>query len=106
MSSGSLSTSTGNNFFHLLTRDWQMHFDKELFILPNQQGMTYSEALDHTQRLAATLVALGVEPGDRVAVQVDKSPMAVLLYLACLQIPQVEYQRSKVNLCVKASRAN
>ena len=86
MSSGSLSTSTGNNFFHLLTRDWQMHFDKELFILPNQQGMTYSEALDHTQRLAATLVALGVEPGDRVAVQVDKSPMAVLLYLACLQM--------------------
>ena len=79
-----LRTGKGDNFFQRLTRDWQMYLDKELFILPNQQGMTYRVALDRTQRLAATLVTLGVKPGDRVAVQVDKSPTAVLLYLACL----------------------
>ena len=79
-------TRTGGNFFHRLTRDWHMHLDKELFILPGQRAMSYRVALDRTQRLAAVLVALGVEPGDRVAVQVDKSPMAVLLYLACLQV--------------------
>ncbi len=34
---------------------------------------------------AGLLVELGVEPGDRVAVQVEKSPEAVILYLATLR---------------------
>ena len=40
-------------------------------------------------RLAGKLIELGVDPGDRVLVQVDKSPEAVALYLACLQIGAV-----------------
>ncbi|MCJ2130761.1 AMP-binding protein [Methylobacterium sp. E-045] len=36
-------------------------------------------------RIAALLRNSGVEPGDRVAVQVEKSPEAVCLYLACLK---------------------
>src|SRR3954468_7999229 len=36
-------------------------------------------------RLAHALVALGVRPGDRVAVQAEKSPEAIALYLACLR---------------------
>jgi malonyl-CoA/methylmalonyl-CoA synthetase len=35
--------------------------------------------------LANALRSLGVEPGDRVAAQVEKSPEAILLYLACLR---------------------
>lgn len=35
-------------------------------------------------RMAAALQDAGVRPGDRVAVQVEKSPSAVCLYLACL----------------------
>jgi malonyl-CoA/methylmalonyl-CoA synthetase len=35
------------------------------------------------------LVALGVGKGDRVAVQVEKSPQAVFLYLACLRVGAV-----------------
>ncbi len=81
-----LYTGRDGNFFHRLTRDWHTHLDKELFLVPGQRVMSYRVALDHTQRLAAVLIALGVEPGDRVAAQVDKSPMAVLLYLACLQV--------------------
>jgi malonyl-CoA/methylmalonyl-CoA synthetase len=84
-----LHSSGGGNFFHRLTRDWHMHLDKDLFILPGQSAMHYSIALDRTQRLATVLVSLGIERGDRVAVQVDKSPMAVLLYLACLQVGAV-----------------
>jgi malonyl-CoA/methylmalonyl-CoA synthetase len=38
---------------------------------------------------AATLARLGVQPGDRVAVQVGKSLDAVLVYLACLRIGAV-----------------
>lgn len=46
----------------------------------------YNDALETVARLAGALVALGVGPGDRVAVQVDKSPEAILLYLACLKV--------------------
>ncbi|KXF76611.1 malonyl-CoA synthase [Paramesorhizobium deserti] len=46
---------------------------------------TYGDLLEWSGRLANTLVAAGVEPGDRVAVQVEKSPEALMLYLACLR---------------------
>jgi malonyl-CoA/methylmalonyl-CoA synthetase len=47
--------------------------------------ITYGDILAETGRLANLLVRLGVAPGDRVAVQVEKSPQAVLLYLACIR---------------------
>src|SRR5688572_8443253 len=47
--------------------------------------LSYAEAFATTGRLAHALRKLGVEPGDRVAVQVEKSPEAILLYLACLR---------------------
>lgn len=53
--------------------------------LANGRIYTYGDLLAESGRLANTLVALGVKPGDRVAVQVDKSPEAVFLYLACLR---------------------
>ncbi|WP_265517330.1 malonate--CoA ligase [Nitratireductor luteus] len=46
---------------------------------------TYDEMFAFSGRLAATLKKLSVEPGDRVAVQVEKSPEALMLYLACLR---------------------
>ena len=36
-------------------------------------------------QFANRLVALGAHPGDRVAVQVDKSPEALCLYLGCVR---------------------
>jgi malonyl-CoA/methylmalonyl-CoA synthetase len=61
------------------------HGPKPLFERPDATPISFETALEQTNRLAAVLRDLGVEPGDRVAVQVDKSPEAVLLYLACLQ---------------------
>ena len=46
---------------------------------------TYGDMIALSGRLAGALSALGVEPGDRVAVQVEKSPEALMLYLACLR---------------------
>ena len=46
---------------------------------------TYGDMLKLSARLACTLVKLGVTPGDRVAVQVEKSPEALMLYLACVR---------------------
>ena len=45
----------------------------------------YRDVLDVSARFAGRLVALGVEPGDRVAVQVEKSIEAVILYLATVR---------------------
>ncbi|QFI69231.1 malonate--CoA ligase [Sinorhizobium alkalisoli] len=53
------------------------------------RSWTYSDMLDHSGRIASALDALGVRPGDRVAVQVEKSPAALMLYLACLRIGAV-----------------
>ncbi|MCU7984433.1 AMP-binding protein, partial [Shinella yambaruensis] len=46
---------------------------------------TYGDMLTLSGRLAGALDTLGVRPGDRVAVQVEKSPEALMLYLACLR---------------------
>jgi len=46
---------------------------------------TYGDMLRQSGRLANLLVALGVKPGDRVAVQVEKSWTALTLYLATVR---------------------
>lgn len=46
---------------------------------------SYSDLEDISGRFAGLLESVGVGKGDRVAVQVDKSPQAVFLYLACLR---------------------
>ena len=52
---------------------------------PDGTILTYGDMLERSGALAATLVALGVVPGDRVAVQVEKSAAAIFLYLACVR---------------------
>jgi malonyl-CoA/methylmalonyl-CoA synthetase len=50
---------------------------------------SYGDLDRRTAALGHRLRALGVGKGDRVAAQVDKSPQAVFLYLACLRIGAV-----------------
>lgn len=52
---------------------------------PDGRAWTYGDMLATSARLAHRLVERGVEPGDRVAVQVEKSAEALMLYLACLR---------------------
>ncbi|WP_430397447.1 malonate--CoA ligase [Ferrovibrio sp.] len=47
--------------------------------------VNYADLFRDSGRMANALVILGVKPGDRVAVQIDKSPEALTLYLACLR---------------------
>jgi malonyl-CoA/methylmalonyl-CoA synthetase len=56
-----------------------------LMEVPGGVPVTYGDADTESARLAHALVTLGVRPGDRVAVQVEKSPAMILLYLACLR---------------------
>ena len=59
--------------------------DRPCFLLPDGAEITYAELADGAGRLASLLIARGVVPGDRVAVQTDKTPQAVMLYLATLK---------------------
>ncbi len=56
---------------------------------PQGRALSYAALRDQTTRFASALIARGVTPGDRVAVQVDKSVEAVLLYIACLRMGAV-----------------
>ena len=47
---------------------------------------TYSDLAERTARLATVLVEAGAGPGERVLAQVGKTPEAVALYLATLQV--------------------
>ena len=49
------------------------------------QTISYGAALDISGQVASLLVASGVMPGDRVAVQVEKCPEAILLFLGCVR---------------------
>ncbi len=58
---------------------------RPLLLLPGGRELTYAEAEQGAARYAALFTQLGLRPGDRVAVQVEKSPEALLLYLGCLR---------------------
>ncbi|NNG20947.1 malonyl-CoA synthase [Naumannella sp. ID2617S] len=64
----------------------EAHPDKVLFSRPADTDLTYADSRALVERFAGTLHELGVRPGDRVAAQVDKSPEAICLYLATLQV--------------------
>lgn len=55
-------------------------------VLTDAAGTAISgaELHDMAMRLGAVLTGLGLEPGDRLAVQIDKTPQALALYLAAL----------------------
>ncbi len=58
---------------------------KPFLYLPDGATVTYQSFLEKSARMANALVDLGLSIGDRVAVQVEKSPEALALYAACLQ---------------------
>ncbi len=58
---------------------------KVLIETPDGLSIRYRHMLTASARYANALASLGVEPGDRVAVQMEKSPAALFIYLACLR---------------------
>ena len=52
---------------------------------PDGRVVTYADLDAATAQIANLLVKLGVAPGDRVAMQVEKSPEAVFMYLATVR---------------------
>ncbi|WP_251977276.1 malonate--CoA ligase [Salinicola avicenniae] len=78
---------------HNLYLQFANHFarqpDKVLIDTPSADRYRYRDVQAISRRMANLLRDSGVEPGDRVVVQVDKSPQVIMLYLACLQVGAV-----------------
>jgi malonyl-CoA/methylmalonyl-CoA synthetase len=83
------------------------HFPKDAgapcMMLPDGRAWTYGDVGRASARIAHLLVALGLKPGDRVAAQVEKTPEALVLYLAALRAGMVflpmnpAYQRHEID---------
>ena len=59
--------------------------DKVFIETMDGRKITYGDVDSCSAQMANVLTELGVAIGDRIAVQVEKSPDAILLYLACIR---------------------
>ena len=59
--------------------------DDPFLYLLDGKTITYRQFLATSGRIASALVELGLEPGDCVAIQVEKSPEMLNIYAACAQ---------------------
>jgi len=73
-----------NHLFHALLAD-RADDDRPFLHLADGKVWTYRDMIALSGRMAAVLADHGAMAGDRVAVQVQKSPEALALYFACLR---------------------
>ncbi|MGL5115676.1 MAG: malonate--CoA ligase [Beijerinckiaceae bacterium] len=79
-----MSTRKENHLFAAIRA--RMPASGQLFAtMPDGRFYRYADVCETSARFANALVALGVKPGDRVAVQVEKSIEALMLYLGCVR---------------------
>jgi malonyl-CoA/methylmalonyl-CoA synthetase len=62
------------------------HPDRQFLATPRGRCYDYAALRAESGHMASALRGLGVRVGDRVAVRVEKSAQAVLLYVACLRL--------------------
>lgn len=75
-----------DNLYSLLQDRFLAASAKPSLIDAEGHGPTYGQLDDLSARFAAVLRSYGVEVGDRIVVQVDKSVGAMALYLGCLRV--------------------
>ncbi len=74
-----------DNLYDLFRSRFPADRSRPFIEVPDGVTISFAELEAASARYAHALVAAGVKPGDRVAVQVDKSAEAVVLVLACLR---------------------
>ena len=74
-----------DNLFELFRSRFPADRSQTFIEVPGGATLSYGDLEAATGRYAHALTGAGVAPGDRVAVQVDKSAEAVVLYLACMR---------------------
>ncbi len=90
------------NLYAILASRFLQQPEAAALILPNGRTISFRELDAASARCANLLVQLGLQPGDRVCAQVEKTPQALYLYLGslragCVFVPMnTAYQRSEV----------
>jgi malonyl-CoA/methylmalonyl-CoA synthetase len=74
-----------NNIYALFHSRFPQERAHTFIETPEGRRYTYADLERESGRYARFLTQLGIRPGDRIAVQVHKSPQALFLYLACLR---------------------
>lgn len=105
-------TNTNKNLYAVLQAGFPDKPGAACIVLPDNSEISYGRLHQESARYARLLISLGVQPGDRVAVQVKKSPQALFLYLGCLRAGAVflpmndAYQRHEIGyfLCNASPR--
>lgn len=78
-----------HNLYAVFAARFLRHPEQPCLILADGRAWTYADIERASAKMANLLVALGLQVGDRVAAQVDKSPEALVLYLASLRAGMV-----------------
>lgn len=74
-----------DNLYALFQERFHDHLSRPFIETEQGEIFKYHDVERESARLASFLTSLGIKKGDRVAVQVDKTPQALFLYLACLR---------------------
>jgi malonyl-CoA/methylmalonyl-CoA synthetase len=77
--------TTNDSVFAFFEASASANSERPFLIVGGEPLLIYGGMLDQTGRAATWLRSLGVEKGDRVVVQANKSPASIILYLACLR---------------------
>lgn len=91
-----------HNLYAVFAARFAARLEQACLMLADGRAWTYDDVERASAKLANLLTALGLQPGDRVAAQVDKSPEALMLYLASLRAGMVflplnpAYQQAEV----------
>ncbi len=73
-----------DNLYEVLAAKFPVDRAKPCFLLGDGTAISYGTLETNVAQVAGYLISQGVVPGDRIAVQVEKSPQAVMIYLAAL----------------------
>ena len=73
------------NLYNLFRERFPESLTRPFIETPAGGQYSYGDLERESARYARLLTGLGLQPGDRVAVQIEKSPAAVFLYLGCLR---------------------
>ncbi|WP_019531659.1 AMP-binding protein [Dasania marina] len=74
-----------SNLFTRFQQGFPANRQQACIVSPDGSVISYGDVQRLSGQMAHYFVGLGLQPGDRVAVQVAKSPMALLVYLAALR---------------------
>jgi malonyl-CoA/methylmalonyl-CoA synthetase len=97
-----MTTVINENLYQVLQSRFPTDPEVPCLFLPDGRVVSYGMLQQESARFAGLLASLGVQAGDRVAVQVRKSPQALFLYLGCLRAGAVylplndAYQRREI----------